>query len=88
MYCRAAELLGGTGAGGGAAGVVTGPTAALVAVADPPSFVAVTVAVIFCPASAEVNVSLEPVAPSDTSPKLIGASPVQLPFVTTSVSPT
>ena len=74
---------------GGDGGVVTGPTAALVAVADPPSFVAVTVAVIFCPASAEVNVSLEPVAPSDHfTEKLIGVSPLQVPFVTTSVSPT
>ena len=68
---------------------MTGPTAALVAEADPPSFVAVTVAVIFCPASAEASVSLEPVVPSDHfTEKVIGVSPVQVPFVTVSLSPT
>jgi hypothetical protein len=60
----AAVFDGATGAGGGG-GAVTGPTLALVADADPPSFVAVTVTDTFLPTSALDNVCDCPVAPSD-----------------------
>ena len=59
----AAVFCGALVAGGGAA--ATGPAGALVAIADPPSLLAVTVTVMLLPRSPVESLSVCPVVPSD-----------------------
>ena len=67
---------------------MTGPTLSLLALAEPPSFLAITDTEMFCPTSELDSVSVCPVDPSDHKYEyVIGVSPDHVPGPAVNVCP-